>query len=84
MSVKAVFDENGNIVDFVEETDEVEQIMSIETDPYWQSPIPKAERKHKRDKIEETSAQKRFKIALLIIAPIVVIAGIYYIILQFI
>lgn len=77
-NIKALYDDEGNFIDFVEEADEIDAMLEPDKDPYWQSPIPKSERKHKRDKVEESTAMKRFKLCLAIGAPIAIILLLYY------
>ncbi len=83
-NIKAIYDEKGNVIDFVEEDEELEEMLAPENDPYWQSPIPKSERKHRRDKLEESKATKIVKITLMVAAPLSIIGLVYYIVLQFI
>jgi len=80
---KVIYDNDGNVIDIIEESDEITNMLEPDKDPYWQSPIPKKERKHKRDTVEESSSVKRFKIGLLIVGPIIIIALMYYIVVQF-
>ncbi len=81
---KVIYDNDGNVIDIIEESDEIVSMLEPEKDPYWKSPIPKKERRHKRDTVEESKAMKRFKIGLLTIGPLIILALLYYIVIQFI
>ncbi len=84
MALKAIYDKNGNVVDFVEETDEIESIMAAETDTYFDDAIPENHRKLRKDKTKEESAEQKIKIAVLIVGPILILFLIYYIIVTLI
>lgn len=47
--MKLIFDDNGTLIDAMDEPESVDdKIIDVESDPYWQAPIPKNERKHRR------------------------------------
>ena len=83
MALKAIFDENGEVIDFVEETDEMEKILDVENDPYWKSPIPKKERKHRKDKVQTTNRERITLITIVAVSVIAIMFLMYKVVVSF-
>lgn len=79
MANRVVFDENGEIISVIDEDEKIEQMLAVETDPYWKSSVPKSERKHKKP---ARIAWSKAKIAILIIASLFILGCLYYIVMQ--
>lgn len=79
MAKRAVFNDKGELIGSLDEAEKVEAIQAIENDPYWKSPIPKSERKHKRPARINWSGGR---IAIVAVAILAILGCFYYIIME--
>lgn len=82
--MKLIFDEEGNIIESIEDSDDIEEIIDIENDPYWKAPIPLDQRKHRKDKKKTNSKELALKIILVAACIIALLVIFYKVILEFI
>ncbi len=83
MGLKVIFDENGEIIDYVEETDEMEKILEVDKDPYWRAPIPKKDRKHRKDKVQISNRERVVTITIVAVSVLLIMYFLYRIIISF-
>lgn len=82
--MKMIFDEKGNLIETIEDSQEIEEIIDIENDPYWQAPIPVDERKHRKDKRQKNKREMILKGVLVGICVILLLVFLYNFIIIFI
>ncbi|HBZ78101.1 MAG TPA: hypothetical protein DEO39_05285 [Clostridiales bacterium] len=82
--MKLIFDENGNLIESIDDSEDIEEIIDIENDPYWKAPIPVEQRKHRKDKKRTSNKELTLKIALVAISVILLLVILYKIIIVFI
>ena len=82
--MKLIFDENGNLIESIDDSEDIEEIIDIENDPYWKAPIPVEQRKHRKDKKRTNNKELTLKIALVAISVILLLVILYKIIIVFI
>lgn len=79
MAKRAIFNKKGELIGEYDEDERIEAIQEIESDPYWNSEIPRSERKHKRpSRIDWSPA----RIAVVAVCGLAILGFLYYIVIN--
>ena len=82
--MKLILDENGKLIECIDDSEKIDEIYDVQNDPYWDAPIPVEERKHRRDKRKVSNKEVALKVGCVAVCVILLLIIFYKIVIELI